>query len=76
MSRISTNNLFIKSLYEDLTPAEQRQLEEASWEDQQQYSELISVKRQLKRVSKTPSQTSIDIILEYSQKTAELDPIM
>lgn len=76
MSKISTIHLFVQSLYEELSPLQRRRLNRMSIEEQAEAMELKRTKLQLEHISKEPSQTSIDIILDYSKKTSELDAII
>lgn len=76
MSQISTINLFLQSLYEELSPHQQRRLKQMSSEERRQAIKLIQAKNNLESIAKNPSQTSIDIILDYSRKTSELDAII
>lgn len=76
MSKISTINLFVQSLYEDLGLLQKRRLGRMTAEERKQAKELKETKQNLQSISKEPSQTSIDIILEYSRKTSELDAII
>ena len=76
MSKISTINLFVQSLYEDLGLLQKRRLGRMTPEERKQAKELKETKQNLQSISKEPSQTSIDIILEYSRKTSELDAII
>lgn len=76
MDKISTKNLVLKSIYEKLTPREMHQLENVS------RNEILKIKNQyyqsialLGDEFREPSQSSIDIILKFSQSTSELDPI-
>lgn len=76
MSKISTINLYTQSLYEKLSDRVKQRFDSMTWEEKQQANQLLKAKKQLPKCLKSPSQSSINIILEYSEKTSQLDAIL
>jgi hypothetical protein len=76
MTKTFTPNDVLRYLYKETTTAENNALEEAMHlhsELLDQYVQLSGIKEQLDQVRKTPSENTIQAILEYSNSR---DPIL
>lgn len=75
MNQISTKNLFTKSIYEKLTAEEASRYNSLPFTERDLEEEQIIAMRSLGRIELNPSQSSIDIILDYSRRTSKLDTV-
>jgi hypothetical protein len=76
MTKTFTPNDVLRYLYKETSPVENVEIEEAllvSSELLDQYVQLTSIKEQLDKVRKSPSDRTIEVILEYSKSQ---DPIL
>jgi len=78
MIQTSTQNLLVLHTYNETTEAQKQQLasEMATSESlHEELMELVKAKKQLNRLMKSPSETSIRIIMEHSHKTEHLHEV-
>lgn len=78
MIQTSTQNLLVLHTYNETTEAQKHQLasEMATSESlHEELMELVKAKKQLNRLMKSPSETSIRIIMEHSHKTEHLHEV-
>jgi hypothetical protein len=78
MKQTSTQNLLILHTYGETTPEQKEQLAELLANDeslQVELLELTQAKQQLTRKMKSPSMTSLRIIMDYSHKTEQLHEV-
>lgn len=78
MIQTSTQNLLVLHAYGETTEAQKQQLAEAMAKDEtlhEELMELIRAKRMLNGKLKSPSETSIRIIMEHSHKSEHLQEI-
>ena len=69
MTKISTTNEIVRSLYEDLTPQEKSQIENAILTEQLEeiWDDFNHVKKLLNEIRIKPSLHSLDKILHFSK---------
>lgn len=78
MIQTSTQNLLVLHAYSETTEAQKQQLAEAMAKDEtlhEELMEMIRAKRMLNGKMKSPSETSIRIVMEHSHKTEHLQEI-
>lgn len=78
MIQTSTYNLLVLHAYGETTEAQKAILAEAMAKDETLHEELMEMlraKKQLSRAMLSPSQTSVNIIMSYSNKTEHLQEI-
>lgn len=78
MIQTSTQNLLVLHTYNETNEAQKQQLavEMATSESlHEELMELVKAKKQLNRLMKSPSETSIRIIMEHSHKTEHLHEV-
>jgi hypothetical protein len=77
MTKIFTHDDLIRYVYEETEPEENRQIELALSEDMElleQYHELLWLRKQMDGGMMSPSEKTINTILEYS-KAVNLHPV-
>ena len=73
MNNTFTLDDFILLLYNEVDPLEKAELEaelEWNWELAEEYESLKAVKSAMNDLKRSPSKTSVDIIMQYSSETA------
>lgn len=78
MVQTSTYNLLVLSTYGETTEAQKAMIAEAMAKDESLHEELMEMlraKKELNRTLLSPSQTSVNIIMSYSNKTEHLQEI-
>lgn len=74
-STIQPNLTPLKAFYENLTMTEEQAFNSLSNEVFLEEMKLLEMLNDLPKISKTPSSTSVDIILRYSKKQSEKDMV-
>jgi uncharacterized protein YbcI len=72
-----TNELLVKYIYGEVSPAEKRLIEEqldADWEVHELYTELMQSYQELPKVQFAPNKSVIQNILKYSNEQTALKP--
>lgn len=75
MNQNSTHELLVRHLYGETIPSEREQIARELAMDEslhQELEELLEVKRRLDGNMRQPSETSLRLIMEYSDKTEHL----
>ena len=78
MNQTSTNELILLFSYRETTPEQTEKALQLITENESvraQFEELMQAKQQLSAQLKSPSTTSLNIIMEHSHKTAHLQEI-